>query len=276
MWFSAGDPDPDSDTLHLPFFISYSGRRRLCRAFCITYAGSCLLIQQPILPVLFAGRILGGLSTAILFSVFESWLVASFQGLPATLALGGNSPNIKAAVSRTLSLTMGRAALVNGIVAAGAGVAANWIVGQTDGFRAPFILSGILLIIAWVIIGNIWDENYGAQKSTSSGGGELSKIMAGLGMVRRGMFLLSAFKRVTTDLYRRTSIPSPWSYANLLRRIHVSIRLPLGSIPPGSRRSRAPLGLHFLLLHDLYDARFHHLYHDFKHSGLNGPIFPSH
>ena len=87
---------------------------------------------------------------------------------------------------------MGRAALVNGIVAAGAGVVANWIVGQTDGFRAPFILSGILLLIAWVIIGNIWDENYGAQQNNSSGGGELSKIAAGLGMVRRGMFLFPA------------------------------------------------------------------------------------
>jgi hypothetical protein len=144
---------------------------------------------------------LGGLSTAILFSVFESWLVASFQGLPATLALAGNTPNVKATVSRTLSLTMGRAALVNGIVAAGAGVVANWIVAQTDGFRAPFILSGIILIIAWVIIGSTWEENYGAQKSTSSGGGELSKIAAGLGMVRRGIFLFPAFEGVTTDSY---------------------------------------------------------------------------
>ena len=150
---------------------------------------------------MFAGRILGGLSTAILFSVFESWLVASFQGLPATLALAGNTSNVKAAVSRTLSLTMGRAALVNGIVAAGAGVVANWIVGQTDGFRAPFMLSGVLLLIAWVVIGNIWDENYGAQQNNSSGGGELSKIAAGLGMVRRGMFLFPLFEGVTTDSY---------------------------------------------------------------------------
>ena len=91
---------------------------------------------------------------------------------------------------------MGRAALVNGIVAAGAGVVANGIVGQTYGFRTPFILSGILLVIAWVIIGNVWDENYGAQKSTSSGGGELSKIAAGIGMVRRGVFLFAVFKGV--------------------------------------------------------------------------------
>lgn len=192
---------PTLTDIHPNFFIAYSGRKRLCRAFCITYAGSCLLIQQPNLPILFAGRILGGLSTAILFSIFESWLVASFQGLPATLALAGNAPNVKAAVSRTLSLTMGRAALVNGIVAAAAGVVANWVVAQTDGFRAPFILSGILLLIAWVIIGNIWDENYGGQASTPSGGGELSKIVAGLGMVRRGMFLLSAFEGVITDSY---------------------------------------------------------------------------
>jgi len=90
---------------------------------------------------------------------------------------------------------MGRAALVNGIVAAGAGVVANWIVAQTNGFRAPFILSGILLIIAWVIIGSVWDENYGAQQTTSSGGGELSKIAAGLGMVRRGIVSIPCTRR---------------------------------------------------------------------------------
>jgi len=58
-----------------------------------------------------------------------------------------------------------------------------------------------LLIIAWIVIGNVWDENYGAQKSTSSGGGELSKIAAGLGMVRRGMFLFPALDGVTTNSY---------------------------------------------------------------------------
>ena len=117
----------------------------------------------------------------------ESWLVASFQGLPATLG-PGRSPKCQSRrlISCALSLTTGRAALVNGLVAGGAStVVANGIVGQTYGFRTPFILSGILLTIAWVIIGNVWDENYGAQKSTSSGGGELSKIAAGIDIVRR-------------------------------------------------------------------------------------------
>lgn len=128
-----------------------SGRRKLCLTFCITYALTCALIQLPYFPVLILGRFLGGVSTSILFSVFESWLISASNSL--------------ALPAHDLSTIMGRASLVNGFVAAAAGVASNQLVGSTGSFASPFVASGILLLIAWVVIRGSWTENYG------SGGG---------------------------------------------------------------------------------------------------------
>lgn len=83
---------------------------------------------------------------------------------------------------------MGRASLVNGIVATLAGILANWVVGQTDSFKAPFVFSGILLIIAFFAIGANWDENYGTSGGTGAvAGGEFAKLRQALGLVRSGM-----------------------------------------------------------------------------------------
>ncbi|PPQ80876.1 hypothetical protein CVT25_001885 [Psilocybe cyanescens] len=131
------------------------GRKQLCLVFCITYTLSCLCITVPHLPVLLFGRILGGTSTAILFSAFESWLIS--ESTSASLPPGD------------LSTIMGRATLLNGFVAAGAGVFSNQLVSMTNSFTTPFIASGSLLMLAWVVIRGMWTENYGG------GGGQPNK-----------------------------------------------------------------------------------------------------
>jgi hypothetical protein len=115
-------------------------------------------------------------------------MVAAFQGLPATLALSATAPGIKPTIARNLSRTMGHASLVNGIAAALAGIVANWLVGQADSFRVPFVLSGALLIIAYFVIGTSWDENYGTSTggTTAVAGGEFAKLKQAFGLVRRG------------------------------------------------------------------------------------------
>lgn len=52
------------------------GRRRACVTYCITYILSCITKHSPEYKVLMLGRILGGIATSLLFSAFESWLVA--------------------------------------------------------------------------------------------------------------------------------------------------------------------------------------------------------
>ena len=86
----------------------HSGRKRICLLFCVLYAATCGLLLFPFFPVLLLARVFGGISTSILFSAFESWLVSSSSSA--------------ALHSEDLSTIMGRATLVNGFVATAAGV----------------------------------------------------------------------------------------------------------------------------------------------------------
>uniref|UniRef100_A0A2P2LRQ3 Molybdate-anion transporter n=1 Tax=Rhizophora mucronata TaxID=61149 RepID=A0A2P2LRQ3_RHIMU len=52
------------------------GRKKACATYCITYILSCITKHFPQYKVLMLGRVLGGIATSLLFSAFESWLVA--------------------------------------------------------------------------------------------------------------------------------------------------------------------------------------------------------
>ena len=54
----------------------HRGRKRACVTYCITYILSCITKHSPQYKVLMVGRVLGGIATSLLFSSFESWLVA--------------------------------------------------------------------------------------------------------------------------------------------------------------------------------------------------------
>ncbi|RPD60216.1 DUF791-domain-containing protein [Lentinus tigrinus ALCF2SS1-7] len=130
------------------------GRKRMCTVFCLIYTLACVFIQFPSLALLFSGRLLGGFGTAILFSSFESWLVTSANNL--TLS------------SRDLSRILGRATLINSVAAAIAGIVSNKLVEKTHSFASPFIASGFLLLLGWILIVLLWSENYGAAGSSAN------------------------------------------------------------------------------------------------------------
>ena len=119
----------------------------------MTYALACLFIQVPLLPVLLFGRVLGGVSTSILYSAFESWLISSAHNA--------------ALPQSDLSAILGRATLLNGFVATGAGIFSNKLVGWSGSYATPFIASGALLALAYVAIQGAWTENYGAPDSAT-------------------------------------------------------------------------------------------------------------
>lgn len=88
------------------------GRKRACITYCITYILSCFTKHSPEYKVLMLGRILGGIATSLLFSAFESWLVAEHFKR-------GFDP-------QWLSLTFSKAIFLgNGLVAIVAGLFAN-------------------------------------------------------------------------------------------------------------------------------------------------------
>ncbi|TFK73430.1 DUF791-domain-containing protein [Pluteus cervinus] len=162
------------------------GRRKLCLVFCITYAASCFLILLNWFPILMAGRVLGGFSTSILFSAFEAWVIAEIKNrFGAGLTNGSTSGRSGDLEARVLSKIMGRATLVNGLVAVLAGVVSNKLVSMMGTYGAPFIASAALLGLSWIIIKGSWGENYGlggsgAHNNVPSLKGGLSEAL-GLG-----------------------------------------------------------------------------------------------
>ncbi|KAF7191421.1 Molybdate-anion transporter [Pseudocercospora fuligena] len=124
------------------------GRRLACLTFCVAYSVSCLSVLSNDLLMLFIGRALGGLSTTLLYSVFETWMIAEYhaRGLSESLKLGDMFSS-----SVTLS----------GVVAILAGIVGEAVVGWTGTKIAPFMLAILCLGTAGAGIWNFWGENYG-------------------------------------------------------------------------------------------------------------------
>lgn len=204
---------------------------------------SCVCISIPVVPILFFGRLLGGFSTSILFSSFESWLISS--------------ANTASLPSADLSNIMGRATLINGIVATSAGVVSNQLVSLTQNFVAPFFASACLLVLAWFVIRRQWSENYGSQGVVDTDVFQVRRLGQAWNIVRKGASSPVSSNLRHPIIKNRPSPPRSWSHPNMLRRINVPLRLPLG---PFTQRTRhrtqpPPLWIHLLFLHDLHDAR---------------------
>ena len=130
------------------------GRKTLCITYGITYMLSCMTKHFNNFGVLMIGRLLGGISTSILFSAFESWMVSEHQ----------NQNFSGDWLSETFSLmTIG-----NGIVAIVAGWIAQTAVTYADHPVAPFDVSFIFLLAGTILIGSQWKENYGDTKKSTT------------------------------------------------------------------------------------------------------------
>ncbi|XP_074317667.1 uncharacterized protein LOC141653721 [Silene latifolia] len=126
-----------------------TGRKRACVTYCITYILSCVTKHSPQYRILMVGRILGGIATSLLFSAFESWLVAEH--------------NKRGFEQQWLSLTFSKAIFLgNGLVAILAGLLGNLLV-DTFGFGpvAPFDAASCFLAIGMIVIISSWPENFG-------------------------------------------------------------------------------------------------------------------
>merc|ERR1711971_50772 len=126
------------------------GRRKMGQVFCVICALNCFLKIFPSFYVLLLGRILSGVSTSCLYSVFESWYVAENQarGLP------------KESLSSTLALVT----TCNSLLAIFAGLLSDLLVqGLSLGPLAPFLAALPCLAAGLLMISLGWTENYGSQ-----------------------------------------------------------------------------------------------------------------
>jgi MFS family permease len=119
------------------------GRRKACLLFCITYSMSCFTILFDSIWVLFAGRILGGLSTTLMYSVFESWMVTEYH-------------KHRLEEAGPLSDIFGIMTTLNGAVAILAGLFAQGVADATKTQSAPFMSAVLLLVLAFGLITRRW------------------------------------------------------------------------------------------------------------------------
>jgi len=125
-------------------FADKYGRKMACLVFCFTYSIACFSTLLPNLFALFFGRVFGGLSTSLMYSAFESWMVTEYH--KRQLDQAGTS----------LSTLFGLMSTLNSVVAILAGVSSEYLVQITGTKRAPFMASAGLLAIAFGIIWFFW------------------------------------------------------------------------------------------------------------------------
>ncbi|CAL3962569.1 hypothetical protein PZA11_000309 [Diplocarpon coronariae] len=136
-------------------FADQYGRKVACLVFCVTYSVACFSTLISSVPALFVGRVFGGLSTSLMYSAFESWMVTEYCKRHMDNA------------GLSLSSMYGIMTTLNSIVAILSGVFSEWLVNFTNTKRAPFMASAVLLMTAFWIILVYWTENYGDSYGAS-------------------------------------------------------------------------------------------------------------
>lgn len=149
-----------SGAIFAPFLgslVDKFGRKRSCIVYCLLEIVINILEHFHSFPILIFGRILGGISTNLLFSAFESWMTTEHRrkGFPEEW------------LSRTYSVC----SIGNGSMAIFAGIVAQVLedsLGQIGPFQGAVALTALALVL---VLG--WEENYGeehvGEHNTSSG-----------------------------------------------------------------------------------------------------------
>eukprot|EP00928_Gymnodinium_smaydae_P042322 TRINITY_DN28513_c0_g1_i1.p1 TRINITY_DN28513_c0_g1~~TRINITY_DN28513_c0_g1_i1.p1 ORF type:complete len:544 (+),score=107.31 TRINITY_DN28513_c0_g1_i1:223-1632(+) len=135
-----------------------TGRRRAALVYCLSYVIHNVTKHVNSYGVLMIGRLMGGISTSILFSVFDSWLVCEHS-------IRGFDPDL---LAETFSL----AVFGNSLMAILAGVVAQFAADWKEltplggalhigGYCSPFDVSIGMLCVCAVMLRVLWSENYG-------------------------------------------------------------------------------------------------------------------
>ncbi|KAF5837658.1 hypothetical protein DUNSADRAFT_4091 [Dunaliella salina] len=144
------------------------GRKKASLLYVVSYVLSCATKHSPDYWVLIVGRILGGISTSLLFSAFESWVVGDHLSR-------GFDP-------KWLGDTFSKAVFSgNGLMAILAGLVANTLVNTFRmGPVAPFDASAVVLLVGGVGIALLWTENYGESRHQTTLGNQFKMAFAAI------------------------------------------------------------------------------------------------
>jgi MFS family permease len=128
-------------------FVDKFGRKRSCIIYCLLEIAINIMEGYQNFNVLLIGRVMGGVSTNLLFSAFESWMTTEHrrQGFP----------------EEWLSKTYSLCSIINGSTAVAAGLVAQFLE-DAFGHIGPFHGAvGLTTLALFLILG--WEENYGEE-----------------------------------------------------------------------------------------------------------------
>ena len=154
------------------------GRKRACLVYVALELVINTLEHLNSMPLLLLGRVLGGVSTSLLFSAFEAWMVTEHRarGFPEAW----------------IGVTFGHCAVWNGATAIVAGFAAQ-LAADTLGDIGPFQLAMVLTALAGALMAP-WAENYGGD-----GGGDGTAAVTATGAEASDIGLLGAWRAVRSS-----------------------------------------------------------------------------
>lgn len=149
-----------SGAIFAPFLgsaVDKFGRKRSCIVYCVLEIVINILEHVEDFRTLLLGRVLGGISTNLLFSAFESWMTSAHRqnGFPEAW----------------LATTYAETSIGNGAMAVLAGIVAQLLedkLGHIGPFQGAVALTALALVL---ILG--WEENYG---ETEDGDHEASSL----------------------------------------------------------------------------------------------------
>lgn len=180
--------------------------------FCVTSSTASLIRLSSNYHFLIASHLLSGLSTALLYCVFEAWYISQHQRKGKCLHFckrqrirnnySGTKtntivPSLQIGFAPALiGATFSTAIFLNGLVAILAGIVSNIAVEWSGSLAAPFVVSAGTLVFAGLLISSSWEENYGESKTNASGS-VLKSMLEGLVVLKSGKFTLFSFSLYT-------------------------------------------------------------------------------
>lgn len=149
------------------------GRRLFVIIFAVVYLASCVTKHFKNYNMLMLGRLLGGVSTSLLFSVFEAWLIKAHADADLP--------------KQCLPKSFSWAAFGNSAIAIIAGLIANHIAHTVPmtaysgsihfgGYLNPFDLAIVALIFCMGGAFFLWEENYGSQDDSEPFNSEVNEF----------------------------------------------------------------------------------------------------
>lgn len=210
------------------------GRKKFALLYVAAYVCSCLTKHVNSYWVLMLGRLLGGVSTSLLFSVFDSWMI--------------NEHNARGFDPSLLSGTFTKAVFANSVVAIASGLVANaaaagaplaplaggaWTSDDgklmVGGATAPFDVAVLVLLCGGAAVANCWGENYGARSDDKGGeAGNLDAIKCGVQAVLRDEKIL--LTGLVTSLFEGSMYAFVFMWTPALKESAGAEELPFGLI----------------------------------------------